>query len=121
MSEQSSSSFSATVEFLDDLSVVRAFGEIDIASAPSFALHLSEAASRTPAVLLIDLSSVSFLDSTGLGVLIDQLEQLKAQTTPTDLRLVVREPQVLKVFAVTGLDGVFSIFPTEQAALGATA
>jgi anti-sigma B factor antagonist len=59
--------------------------------------------------LVLDLSEVHFIDSTALGVLVSALEQ--SQAAAGDLRLVLDDPYLLKIFHITGFDGMFSIYP----------
>jgi anti-sigma B factor antagonist len=115
----SASLFEASTELRGPAAIVHARGEVDIASAPALAAHLEQALASQPSTLIIDLGAVTMLDSSGLGVLIEVLKGLEAAGKSTALRLVVGESHVLKVFAITGLDGVFSIFPTVDAALEA--
>jgi anti-sigma B factor antagonist len=108
--------FEATIENGDGMTIVRAAGEIDVASAPELDQMLGQAGDAGVPLVIVDLSEVSLLDSTGLGVLISHLDRLKAKDG-TEMRLVATTPNILKVFSITGLDQVFSIFPTaEQAA-----
>ncbi|HSU73527.1 MAG TPA: STAS domain-containing protein, partial [Terrabacter sp.] len=67
--------------------------------------------------LVVDLTDVTFLDSTGLGVLVGRLKLTR--TRGGLMRLVGRDDRVLKVFAITGLDKVFEIHPDLEAALAA--
>jgi anti-sigma B factor antagonist len=57
--------------------------------------------------ITLDLSRVTFLDSTGLGVLITALK--RCRSAEGDLVLVTAQPNVLKVLEITGLDDVFSV------------
>lgn len=100
--------FEGSVESQGTVSVVRAGGEIDIASAPALAAQVDAALATGPSRLIIDMSAVTMLDSSGLGVLITTMKRLEAEGGGTSLQLVVSEPQVMKVFAVTGLESVFS-------------
>jgi anti-sigma B factor antagonist len=108
--------FDASTEVRGTTAIVHASGEVDIASAPALAAHVDRALASQPSLLVIDLAAVTMLDSSGLGVLIGVMKSLEAAGKATELRLIVAEPQVLKVFAITGLDGVFSIFDTLEAA-----
>jgi anti-anti-sigma factor len=63
----------------------------------------------------LDLSQVHFIDSTALGVLVSVLEQ--SQAAAGDLRLVMDDPYLLKIFHITGFDGMFSIYPEVAEAL----
>jgi anti-sigma B factor antagonist len=122
MNEIRDSLFETKVDRLENITVVRAFGEIDAATAPALAVALQEATEPSLHLLVVDLTMVTLLDSSGLGVLIAYLNQLKAWRDetevgmgPTEMRLVVSE-RILKVLSVTGLDAVFSIVPTMEAA-----
>ncbi|HET7475045.1 MAG TPA: STAS domain-containing protein [Dermatophilaceae bacterium] len=101
----------------DGLTVVSVGGEIDVYTAPSLRETLDEhvAAGRTN--LLVDLEGVSFMDSTGLGVLVGRLKLVRAQNGT--LRLVCSSERILKVFAITGLDKVFQIYPSVELAVAA--
>jgi len=59
---------------------------------------------------VVDLLGVTFLDSTALGVLVGALK--RCREAGGDLRLVIAEPRILKVFEITGLTEVFTITPT---------
>lgn len=65
--------------------------------------------------VVVDLTEVGFLDSTGLGALV------AARTTAAErgasLPLVCTHQRILKLFTITGLDGVFRIYDTVDAAI----
>ena len=90
--------------------VLTAVGEIDLASAPDLETRLSQCLGNGPVV--VDLSSVSFIDSTGLRVL------LAAHSGASDggLGLVVTDGPVTKLLSITGVDGHLNIFPSVDAA-----
>ncbi len=89
--------------------VVSLTGEIDVAAAPTVREHLEQAAAKQGS-LVVDLSGVSFIDSTALGVLIGIHKECTG--TGTDMRLVITEPRILKVFEITGLTDLFTIVPS---------
>jgi len=97
--------------------VVTVAGEIDVATAPSLRDRLQARVAGGDATIVVDLLQVSFLDSTALGVLVGALK--RCREAGGDLRLVIAEPRILKVFEITGLTEVFSIHPTVEDALGA--
>ena len=109
--------FEASFEERDGVAVVHARGEVDIATAPLLSEVLREASADGAPLLVADLAGVTLLDSTGLGALIEHLGQLREQGGRTELRLVVVEPQVKKVLAITGLDQIFSIFASIEEAI----
>lgn len=96
-------------------SVVSAEGEVDVSTAPALRQRLYELPES--AKVVVDLSEVTFLDSTGLGVLVAALKRVRESDAGGDLRLVVTRPQVSKVLEVTGLSTVFSVFSSLDEAL----
>jgi anti-anti-sigma factor len=86
---------------LADGTVVSLLGELDMDSAPRLEEVLDELPGEGPPEIVIDLSELSFLDSTGLGTLIRAQKSLMAQGR----RLNVRSPRPaqLRVFEVTDL------------------
>jgi anti-sigma B factor antagonist len=89
------------------LPVLRAWGEIDVASAPDFHASLYEVIGQDADTIVVDLSDVSFIDSTGLGVLVGA--ETQAREEGKGLRLVVTQPQILRLLELTGLDEVFTV------------
>jgi len=102
-----------------DVTVVHVGGEIDVYTAPLLRERLDEHISVGRSHLIVDLEGVSFMDSTGLGVLVGRLKLVRAQNGT--LRLVCASERILKVFAITGLDKVFQIYPTVDDAFAASA
>lgn len=100
------------------VTVVHVGGEIDVYTAPTLREQLDEqiAAGRTS--LIVDLENVTFMDSTGLGVLVGRLKLVRLHGGA--LRLVCSQERILKVFAITGLDKVFQIFSSVDEAYAAT-
>ena len=95
-------------------SIVSVVGELDVATAPELRTRLDDAIDRGPAVVVADLLGVTFLDSTALGVLIGALK--RSQAAGGELRIVAAEPRILKIFEITGLTELFSLFATVEAA-----
>lgn len=91
-------------------SVVTVVGELDAHSAPKLQAHLDPLSERVGAAIVVDLSGVTFIDSTGLGVLVTTLKRVRE--TDGSLDVVATAPRVLKVFAITGLDAVIPVHAT---------
>ncbi|HLX89245.1 MAG TPA: STAS domain-containing protein [Acidimicrobiales bacterium] len=92
-------------------------GEVDVSTAPELRERLLLLAERGRTTAVVDLSEVSFVDSTALGVLVSGVKRLRS--AGGDLTLVVTQPHISKVFEITGLTDVFRIFPTlDQAVAG---
>lgn len=89
-------------------------GEVDVYTAPRLREKLVELASQGRHRIVVDLEGVDFLDSTGLGVLVGGLKRLRSHEG--DLELVCTQNRILKVFEITGLTKVFSIYDTVDAA-----
>jgi len=93
-----------------------AAGEIDVATAPKLRERLDATVDRGPALVVVDLSAVTFIDSTGLGVLIGTSKRI--EDAGGAMRLVVSEPRILKLFEITGLTDRFAIAPSVDEAVG---
>jgi len=98
-------------------SVVHVSGEVDVYTAPMLREELAALIDAEHANLVVDLAEVSFMDSTGLGVLVGALKKIK--TLGGELRLVIDQEKVLKVFRITALTQVFPIYATLDEALKA--
>jgi anti-sigma B factor antagonist len=107
-------SLSIGSEARDGATVVHVGGDLDVYTAPRLKETLDEAMIGKTR-LVLDLSGVQFIDSTALGVLVGALQQ--SQSNDGDFRLVVGDPFLLKIFHITGFDGVFSIHPQVEDAL----
>ena len=72
-------------------------------------------AAHQPKLLLINMEGISFIDSSGLGLLV----AVRSSVDKSDgrLHLCCLQAQVKKVFDQTNLTNYFSIFDTEQDAL----
>jgi anti-sigma B factor antagonist len=89
-------------------------GEVDVYTAPRLREKLVELVAQGHHQIIVDLEGVDFLDSTGLGVLVGGLKRLRSNEG--DLGLVCTQSRILKVFEITGLTKVFSIYDTVDAA-----
>lgn len=88
--------------------VVSVEGEIDVYTAPRLKEVLVDVIEGGCPNVVVDLDRVSFIDSSGLGVLVGALR--RAKEASGSLRLVCTRDGVLKIFRITGLDKVFPIF-----------
>lgn len=100
-----------------DVPVVAVSGEVDVYSAPALKDNLTELLQSGVTSVIVDLGNVAFLDSTGLGALVEA----RAATSEAggSLALVCNHERILKLFTITGLDGVFAIHPTVDDAVQA--
>jgi anti-sigma B factor antagonist len=97
--------------------VVKVQGEVDVSTAPELRERLLAIAEEGKPVVIVDLSDVSFIDSTALGVLVSALKRFRSGGG--DLKLVVTEPHIVKVLEITGLTEVFEIYARSEEAVTA--
>lgn len=107
---------SISTEAQKDNTVIHVDGDLDVYTAPRLKESLELAMADSDS-LILDLSGVHFIDSTALGVLVGALQQ--SQADGGVFRLVVEDPFLLKIFRITGFDGMFSIYPQLKDALSA--
>lgn len=108
----------ATVERNDrGAAVVKPVGELDAYTAPELREQLHGlAADESVDLLVVDLSRVTFLDSSALGVLVGALRRMRERRR--ELRLVEPRPTVRRIFELTLLDRAFTFSETVEAAVG---
>jgi anti-sigma B factor antagonist len=82
-------------------------GEVDLASAPKLAAAMTELMDRGYTQVAVDLGSVEFIDSSGLGVLVGSLRRLREDGG--DLVLRAASPAVTRILELTGLDGLLPV------------
>ena len=101
----------------DGRHVVAVRGEIDLFTAPELKKTLQEAIENGAARVVVDLTETTFLDSTALGVLIGAVKRLRSRDG--QLVIVNTDTNIAKTFEITGLDQIFTILGTRDAAVDA--
>jgi anti-anti-sigma factor len=94
--------------------VVTVTGEIDVDTSDILADALARAAD-VAAVVVADLTAVTFMDSTGLNTLLGAHRDLAARGGR--LALVGAQPAVRRVLELTGVDTVIPLYPSTARAL----
>jgi anti-sigma B factor antagonist len=110
----------STVEysgFGGDIPVIHVAGEADAAAAPALRAQFHELQEAEQPNVVVDLLGVTFVDSTILGILV--AASRSCQSLGGELRLVINEGRIRRVFEITGLVPFFSIHPSLDAALHA--
>ena len=95
--------------------IYRLRGSLDLATAPSLRAALLEAANEGKHDIIVDLTELEFLDSTGLGALIGA--HRRALENAGRVRLIVREGPIQRLLNITGLMRIFAVYGTLDAAL----
>jgi anti-sigma B factor antagonist len=102
---------------VDGTTIVAVGGEIDVYTAPKLRDKITELVAEGVYTIVIDMESVEFLDSTGLGVLVGGLKKVRAHDG--SLELICTQDRLLKIFRITGLAKVFVIHDSADGALAA--
>lgn len=100
-----------------DFTVLRLVGDVDVSSAGRLRDALARLITDTSGKVLVDLTDVPFLDSTGIGVLVARLKQQRGNGG--ELALVAPSERLLRGFRITGLDRVFQIYQSVADAVAA--
>jgi anti-sigma B factor antagonist len=99
-----------TDETPEGVTVIRSNGRLNMASAPTFRAVVTECTDAGRSRIVVDLSGVSFIDSSGLGALIGGLKTTRQ--ADGDLRIAAPNEQVATVLGLTNLDRVLRPFAT---------
>lgn len=98
--------------------VVRPSGErLDIEVASDFRAMLLSLIEQGHRRLVVDLTDVSFIDSSGLGALVSALKTLKRSDHGGDVRLARVQPPVVSLLEIIRLNRVFTTYPTVEQAV----
>ncbi len=102
-----------------DTIVVSIKGDVDLYSSPSVRKAIIALTEKKTPVIMVDLSGVSYMDSSGVATLVEGLQQTgkyKGRFKLFGLGMAVRE-----VFELSRLDKVFETYPNEEAAFSSLA
>ena len=90
------------------ISEVRLVGEIDVFASPEVKSALVSTIKDGHNFLVVDFAKVSYIDSTGLGALVAALKA--ARDNGGSIAIVCKDPQIRRIFDVTGLVKVFGMY-----------
>lgn len=82
-------------------------GEVDLSTAPTLRSRIDELIRDGVRHLVVNLTDVGFMDSSGLSVLVSVRKRM--EDADGRLAIVCSRDPVLKVFTITGLDRLFAI------------
>jgi anti-sigma B factor antagonist len=88
--------------------VVVVRGEIDVATSPQLRNELNALVERGAHDITLEFAGVSFVDSSGLGVLVGTYKRLREDGVGS-IRIVGAQPSVRKVFEITGLEAALLV------------
>ena len=102
-----------------DLSILVVGGEVDYEVSPQLKAHMMRAIKAGARRLVLDLSDVTFIDSTAIGVIAGAVEKL--DEAGGSLAIVSTHEKVVQIFEITGLDSVVTLHASREEALAALA
>ena len=111
------SEFRVDVETLSGPAVVVVAGELDLYTAPELRERLARVDEGGAERVVLDLSQVTLVDSMALGVLLGAKKRLATHAGSLDL--VVSKPDIRRIFEITTLDRVFTLYASRDDALQA--
>ena len=90
-------------------------GQADLHTASDLRSAISEAIDRGAVHLVVDLSEATFIDSMTLGVLLGAVKRLRP--AGGTVSVVCRDPHIRRIFEITLLDRIFTLYPDRQSAV----
>jgi anti-sigma B factor antagonist len=94
-----------------DFQVLELAGDIDVETARTLRAHIVDRFSAPATQVIIDLSGVDFMDSSGLGALVSGWQLTRDEG---DFRIAGANPVVQRVLSITGMEEVFALYPTVE-------
>jgi anti-sigma B factor antagonist len=101
----------------DGAVVIAPEGDIDLSRSPTLRSTLRDAQAKKPGRLVVDLSAVDYMDSSGVATLVEALQI--ARRNNTKMVLCGMKDRVRSIFEIARLDTVFTIADSRDAALTA--
>jgi len=107
-------SLRGTRETRDNCQLLRLAGLLDAFSEPTFRKVLDKCAEEGPFNIILDLSQIDFIDSSGIGALVQIAK--KIQNSGGSLQLITN-PRVMQTVKMVRLEQFFKLQPSVEAAL----
>lgn len=99
------------------ITVIQLAGELDAYTAARFKEVMVDAIEDGGENLIVSMADVEYIDSSGLGALVGGLKRVSERRGK--IVILSAQPQVRKVFEITGLERVFPLFDDEDEAVAA--
>ena len=103
------------IDLSDGLSVIEVHGQADLHTASDLRSAMLTAIDRGAVRLVVDLSQATFIDSMTLGVLLGAVKRLRP--VGGAVSVVCRDPHIRRIFEITLLDRIFTLYPDRQSAV----
>ncbi|MCP4581282.1 MAG: STAS domain-containing protein [candidate division Zixibacteria bacterium] len=98
-----------------DIAILSLAGRLDLTSASSLKEASKNVLSSDSKKMVLNLSDVDFINSSGLGALVSILKEVRK--SQGSMKLTNLAPYVKEIFDITQLSNIFDIFPDENQAL----
>jgi anti-anti-sigma factor len=99
-----------SVTQLEGMPVIRVDGELDLSNVSEIRSVVAEQCELRPSVLIFDLRELTYMDSSGLGVLVGAKRRLASNEG--EVMIITQQNAVLKALSLSGLDRIIRVFPT---------
>src|SRR5579875_3798004 len=103
------------VEQHPSYTLIRASGYLDISTSPRLREKILGVASDAPSLLLLDLGSIEFLDSSALGVILNGWKLMQAEGGT--LAVISPQARITKIFEITALNLSIHLYQSTDDAL----
>ncbi|GIH22850.1 anti-sigma factor antagonist [Acrocarpospora phusangensis] len=101
----------------DSATVISAAGELDATNTAELTLYIAAEHPDAARPLVLDLATLTFIDSSGLRILMDAHQ--RSRRHGSSLHLAAPHERVIRLLELTGLDQLLSTHPTLEQALAA--
>lgn len=102
-------------ELRDGLAICRIEGDVNLRAAPDIKKTFAGLIDQKPPRIVINFSKVSYIDSSGLGMLVETLKRVKAYGGC--LKLTNLSSMIKSMFEIIKFDKIFDILPDEESAI----
>ena len=103
------------VRTAEGVTILDVVGEVDLYTAPQLEEGLRRAAAASPPLLAVNLTKVTYIDSTALRVLTDS--QKRARERRGTIVVITTQPTIEKIFRITGLGTILPVVASEREAV----
>jgi anti-sigma B factor antagonist len=97
------------------ISILDVVGEIDIYTTPQFKEAIKEAIGDSNATIIVNMSRVAYMDSSGFGTLLSATKRLRPMNG--SLSLVGCNDAINRMLQITRLNTIFGVYDTEEQAV----
>ncbi|ANI38453.1 STAS domain-containing protein [Mycolicibacterium vaccae] len=105
-----SGNFTVTPRREGDVLVLYVSGDLDVLTAPTLSTHLDVALTDAPAVVIVDITAVTFLSSAGIGLLVET--HRLTERGGISLRVVADGAATSRPLRMMRIDEVIDLYPT---------